>query len=48
VDVLSAAGANYFVNTILDNKELACIKDHANVGVREVILLITTTSPGDF
>jgi len=47
VNVLSAASTDNFINAILNNEELTSIEDHADVRVGEVILFISTSSPGD-
>jgi hypothetical protein len=47
MNVLSAACANNLVNTVFNTEQLTGIENHADVRVREVILFISTTSPGD-
>jgi hypothetical protein len=47
VNVLSSACTDNFVNAIFNNEKLSGIENHADVRVREVILFISTTSPGD-
>jgi hypothetical protein len=48
VNVLGAACTDNFINAIFNNEELTSIEDHADVRVGEVILFISTSSPGDF
>jgi hypothetical protein len=48
MNVLSAACTDNFVYAILNNEKLSSIEDHADIRVGEVILLISTSSPGDF
>ena len=45
VDVLSAASANHFVHAVFNNGKLARVEDHADLGVREVKLFVSTSSP---
>jgi len=47
VNVLGAACSNDLIDTVFNNEELSSIEDHADVRVREVILFISTSSPGD-
>ena len=43
--VLRSAGADDLVDAVLDDGQLACVEDHADVGVREVELLVAAASP---
>jgi hypothetical protein len=47
VNVLSAACTNHFIDTILYNEKLTCVENHADIRIREVKLLIATSSPWD-
>ena len=47
MNVLSAASANNFINTVLNNRKLASVKHHTNVGVAEVEFLISRAAPGE-
>jgi hypothetical protein len=47
MNVLCSACTNNLIYTILNDKQLTSIKYHADVRVREVILFIPTSSPGD-
>lgn len=44
-NVLSVAGSNHLVDSILDNRELSSVENHADVRVREVKLLIARATP---
>lgn len=44
-NVLSVAGSNHLVDSILDDRELSSVEDHADVRVREVKLLIARATP---
>jgi hypothetical protein len=46
MNVLSAARANHLINPVLNNEQLTCVEDHAYVRVWEIILLVSTSSPG--
>lgn len=48
MNVLSTACTNYFIYAIFNNEELSSIEHHADVRIGEVILFISTSSPGDF
>jgi len=45
VDVLSTAGTNDFIDTVLDNRELTSVEHHADVRVGEVELLVSRATP---
>jgi len=45
VHVLGTASSNDLVDTVLDNREFTGVEDHADLGVREVKLLVSAASP---
>lgn len=47
VDVFSSASANHFIHSILNNTEFSSVEYHADIWVREVILLVSRASPRD-
>ena len=46
--ILGSAGSDDLVETVLNDRELSGVEDHADIWVGEVILLVTTSSPWEF
>jgi hypothetical protein len=44
-NVFSATGSNNLVNSVFNDGEFTSVKDHADVGVREVKFLISRSAP---
>lgn len=45
VHILSATSSNHFIHAILNDGELTSVEDHADVGVREIKLLVARAAP---